>query len=193
MKRHSGVLLSITSLPSKYGIGCFDKAAYDFVDWLEKAGQKYWQILPLGATSHSGAFDSPYQAYSAFAGNPYFISLDALVEEGVLTQGECDAVDFGSNPEKVDYDLLFKNRLPLLHKAYERSAIYANKDFQDFVPVRSSKRGRPSTMRRRENCFKAQVISAYFSAVSVATKSRAFPVGRMATRQVLEGASSFPL
>ena len=73
MKRHSGVLLSITSLPSKYGIGCFDKAAYDFVDWLEKAGQKYWQILPLGATSHSGAFDSPYQAYSAFAGNPYFI------------------------------------------------------------------------------------------------------------------------
>ena len=85
MKRESGVLLSITSLPSKYGIGCFDKAAYDFVDWLEKAGQKYWQILPLGATSHGGAFDSPYQAYSAFAGNPYFISLDALVDEGVLT------------------------------------------------------------------------------------------------------------
>ena len=132
MKRHSGVLLSITSLPSKYGIGCFDQAAYDFVDWLEKAGQKYWQILPLGATSHSGAFDSPYQAYSAFAGNPYFISLDALVEEGVLTQAECDAVDFGSNPEKVDYELMFKNRLPLLHKAYERSAIYANKDFQEF-------------------------------------------------------------
>ena len=132
MKRNTGVLLSVTSLPSKYGIGCFDKAAYDFVDWLEKAGQKYWQILPLGATSHSGAFDSPYQAYSAFAGNPYFISLDALVEEGVLTQAECDGVDFGSNPEKVDYDLLFKNRLPLLHKAYERSAIYANKDFQDF-------------------------------------------------------------
>ena len=132
MKRHSGVLLSITSLPSKYGIGCFDQAAYDFVDWLEKAGQHYWQILPLGATSHSGAFDSPYQAYSAFAGNPYFISLDDLVEEGVLTQAECDALDFGSNPEKVDYDLLFKNRLPLLHKAYERSAVYANKDFQDF-------------------------------------------------------------
>ena len=61
MKRYSGVLMSVTSLPSKYGIGCFDKAAYDFVDWLEKAGQKYWQILPLGATSHSGAFDSPYQ------------------------------------------------------------------------------------------------------------------------------------
>ena len=70
--RTSGVLLSVTSLPSKYGIGCFDQAAYDFVDWLEKAGQTYWQILPLGATSHAGAFDSPYQAYSAFAGNPYF-------------------------------------------------------------------------------------------------------------------------
>ena len=132
MKRNTGILLSVTSLPSKYGIGCFDKAAYDFVDWLEKAGQKYWQILPLGATSHSGAFDSPYQAYSAFAGNPYFISLDDLVEEGVLTQAECDALDFGSNPEKVDYDLLFKNRLPILHKAYERSAVYANKEFQDF-------------------------------------------------------------
>ena len=84
MKRDSGILLSVTSLPSKYGIGCFDKAAYDFVDWLEKAGQKYWQILPLGSTSHAGAFDSPYQAYSAFAGNPYFISLDALVEEDLI-------------------------------------------------------------------------------------------------------------
>ena len=64
MKRNTGVLLSITSLPSRYGIGCFSKEAYQFVDWLEKAGQKYWQILPLGATSHGGAFDSPYQAFS---------------------------------------------------------------------------------------------------------------------------------
>ena len=79
MNRNSGILLSVTSLPSKYGIGCFDQAAYDFVDWLEKAGQKYWQILPLGATDHKGACDSPYQAFSAFAGNPNFISLDALV------------------------------------------------------------------------------------------------------------------
>ena len=80
MKRYAGVLLSVTSLPSKYGIGCFDQAAYDFVDWLVKAGQRYWQILPLGATSHGGSDDSPYQAYSAFAGNPYMISLDALIE-----------------------------------------------------------------------------------------------------------------
>jgi len=132
MKRFSGVLLSVTSLPSRYGIGCFDKAAYDFVDWLEKAGQKYWQILPLGSTSHYGAFDSPYQAYSAFAGSPYFISLDALVEEGVLTRDECDAVDFGADPQKVDYKALFENRIPLLRKAYERSNISANAAFNTF-------------------------------------------------------------
>ena len=69
MKRYAGVLLPVTSLPSKYGIGCFDQAAYDFVDWLQKAGQRYWQILPLGATSYGSSDDSPYQAYSAFAGN----------------------------------------------------------------------------------------------------------------------------
>jgi len=123
MKRYTGVLLSVTSLPSKYGIGCFDKSAYDFVDWLEKSGQRYWQILPLGATSHGGSDDSPYQSYSAFAGNPYFISLEALIEEGVLTQEECDAVDFGSDPACVDYDKLNESRFVLLRKAYERSDI----------------------------------------------------------------------
>ena len=97
MKRYAGVLLSVTSLPSKYGIGCFDQAAYDFVDWLVKAGQRYWQILPLGATSHGGSDDSPYQAYSAFAGNPYLISLEELIREGVLSRRECNAVDFGDN------------------------------------------------------------------------------------------------
>ena len=132
MKRNVGILLSITSLPSKYGIGCFDQAAYDFVDWLEKSGQKYWQILPLGSTSHGGAYDSPYQAYSAFAGNPYFISLDALIKEGVLTEEECAAVPFGNDPEQVDYELMSKNRLPLLHKAYERSEIYKNEAFKKF-------------------------------------------------------------
>ena len=130
--RNSGILLSVTSLPSKYGIGCFDQAAYDFVDWLAKAGQKYWQILPLGATSHAGAYDSPYQAYSAFAGNPYFISLDALVKEGVLTRKECDAADFGADPNRIDYEKLFKNRFVLLRKAYERSAIHKDEEFQSF-------------------------------------------------------------
>lgn len=132
MKRYAGVLLSVTSLPSRYGIGCFDQAAYDFVDWLEKAGQRYWQILPLGATSYGGSDDSPYQAYSAFAGNPYMISLEALIEEGVLTRQECDAVDFGSNPAKVDFDKLHENRFALLHKAYERSNISENRAYQRF-------------------------------------------------------------
>ena len=131
MKRNTGVLMSITSLPSKYGIGCFDQAAYDFVDFLEKSGQKYWQILPLGASAHS-SFDSPYQAYSAFAGNPYMISLDALIEEGVLTAEECEAVDFGSDPSHVDYEKMNDNRLKLLHKAYERSNISNNPDYNKF-------------------------------------------------------------
>ena len=133
MNRYTGVLMSVTSLPSKYGIGCFSKAAYDFVDWLEKYGQKYWQILPLGATSHAGAYDSPYQAYSAFAGNPYFISLEDLIEEGVLTEKECDAVDFGSDPNRVDFEAMFEKRLPLLRKAYERSDISRNPDYQKFI------------------------------------------------------------
>ena len=120
MERHSGILLSISSLPSKYGIGCFDKAAYDFVDFLEKAGQKYWQILPLGATSHGEPSDSPYQAYSAFAGNPYFINLESLIGEGVLTKEECDKINFGKTPAKVDYNALFEQRFALLRKAYER-------------------------------------------------------------------------
>ena len=133
MKRYAGVLLSVTSLPSKYGIGCFDRAAYDFVDWLVKAGQRYWQILPLGATSHGSSDDSPYQAYSAFAGNPYLISLDALVEEGLLTREECDAADFGGDPGRVDFDRLHEHRFALLHKAYQRSNISAREDYRSFV------------------------------------------------------------
>ena len=133
MKRESGILLSISSLPSKYGIGCFDKSAYAFVDWLASAGQTHWQILPLGVTSHGGAFDSPYQSFSAFAGNPYFISLDALVEDGVLTKRECASVNFGKNPDRVDYALLEKKRLALLRKAYERSDISKVAAYRDFI------------------------------------------------------------
>ncbi len=130
MNRAGGVLLSITSLPSKYGIGCFSKSAYDFVDWLKGAGQTYWQILPLGPTSYG---DSPYQSFSTFAGNPYFISLEALVEEGVLTEAECEAADFGDKPGSVDYEKMYQARYPLLRKAYERSKISENQDYQRFV------------------------------------------------------------
>ena len=132
MNRYAGVLMSVTSLPSQYGIGCFDREAYRFVDWLEKAGQRYWQILPLGLTAHGASDDSPYQSFSAFGGNPYLISLDSLIGEGVLTREECDSLDFGANPLKVDYDKLFENRLKLLRKAYERSNISENPAFRDF-------------------------------------------------------------
>lgn len=132
MNRYAGVLMSVTSLPSKYGIGCFDQEAYRFVDWLEKAGQRYWQILPLGLTAHGASDDSPYQSFTAFGGNPYLISLDSLVEEGVLTREECDSLDFGSDPLKVDYDKLYENRLALLRKAYERSRVSEDSAFQAF-------------------------------------------------------------
>ena len=127
--RESGILLPVSSLPSKYGIGCFSKSAYDFVDQLVKAQQRYWQILPLGQTSYG---DSPYQSFSTFAGNPYFISLEALIEEGVLTQEECDEADFGDDSRSVDYAKIYKNRYPLLRKAYERSNISKNPEFIRF-------------------------------------------------------------
>ena len=133
MKRSAGVLLPVFSLPSKYGIGCFSKEAYDFVDWLASAGQTYWQILPLGPTSFGGSVDSPYQSFSAFAGNPYFICLEDLVEEGTLTQAECDGLDFGTDPGKIDYEKLHDSRLKLLRKAYERSDISRNAEYRQFI------------------------------------------------------------
>lgn len=129
MKRESGILLPISSLPSKYGIGCFSKEAYEFVDWLQKTGQSYWQILPLGPTSYG---DSPYQSFSTFAGNPYFISLERLVQEGVLTEEECEAVDFGNKADSIDYAKIYKARFPLLRKAYERSNISQDPQFCRF-------------------------------------------------------------
>ena len=92
MNRASGILMAVSSLPSRYGIGCLDQEAYKFVDFLEKSGQSFWQILPLNPPNHSKSFDSPYQSFSAFAGNPYYISLDALAEEGVLTREEIAAL-----------------------------------------------------------------------------------------------------
>ena len=133
MSRAAGILLPISSLPGKYGIGSFDREAYAFVDFLEKAGQTYWQILPLNPPNHSKSKDSPYQSFSAFAGNPYYISLDALIVEGVLTREECEAEDFGSDPEHADYDKLYARRFPLLRKAYERSRIAESEEYQRFI------------------------------------------------------------
>ncbi|MBS6956555.1 MAG: 4-alpha-glucanotransferase [Enterocloster asparagiformis] len=118
MRRESGILLSIASLPSRYGIGCFSKEAYEFVDQLKEAGQSYWQILPLGPTSYG---DSPYQSFSTFAGNPYYISLEELIRQGLLTEAECEAADLGEDEGQVDYEKLYQNRFLLLRKAYERS------------------------------------------------------------------------
>lgn len=127
--RASGILLPISSLPGKYGIGCFSKEAYKFIDFLEKANQKYWQILPIGPTSFG---DSPYQSFSTFAGNPYFISLEELIEEGLLSAEECNKVKFCRKVDEVDYEKLYKNRFKLLRKAYERSKIAKNEEFQKF-------------------------------------------------------------
>jgi 4-alpha-glucanotransferase len=118
IKRSSGILMHITSLPSQYGIGTFGKEAYEFVDFLVKAGQKYWQILPLGST---GFGDSPYQSFSAFAGNPYFIDLDFLTKEGLLSKEDYNTLDFGNNTEKVEYEKIFNNRMAVLRIAFSKS------------------------------------------------------------------------
>ncbi len=128
--RECGVLLPVSSLPSRYGIGCFDRSAYEFVEFLAEAGQNCWQILPLGPTGYG---DSPYQSFSTFAGNPYFISLEDLIEEGVLTRRECRSVSFGNDPSRIDYAKLYEGRFGLLRKAYERSDISKNQDFQHFL------------------------------------------------------------
>lgn len=126
--RESGVLLPIASLPSDYGIGCFSKEAYEFVDQLKAGGQKNWQILPLGPTGYG---DSPYQSFSTFAGNPYFIDLETLTEEKLLTREECDACDFGDNPEFIDYEKIYESRFKILRKAFER--FVPGKDFEVFT------------------------------------------------------------
>ena len=130
MKRASGILLPVSSLPSPYGIGTFSKEAYKFVDFLADAGQTYWQILPLGPTSYG---DSPYQSFSTFAGNPYFIDLDELVKEKVLTKAECKAADCTHHPNYVEYGELYEKRFDLLKKAYKRSHISEDPDFKKFV------------------------------------------------------------
>ena len=116
-ERASGILMPVSSLPGPYGIGCFSQQARAFVDWLVQAGQTFWQILPLGPTSYG---DSPYQSFSTFAGNPYFVDLQTLVQEGLLDAEACREADFGSDPGAVDYGRLYQSRLPLLRQAFRR-------------------------------------------------------------------------
>ena len=126
--------MHISSLPSPYGIGTLGKAAYDFADFLHRAGQRYWQILPIGPTSYG---DSPYQSFSTCAGNPYFIDLDLLEQDGLLTREEIDAVDWGTDAGRVDYGFQYSVRFDLLYNAYLRGRdrdADALREFRDANP-----------------------------------------------------------
>jgi len=125
--------MPISSIPSKYGIGTFGKESYRFVDFLERSGNKLWQILPLGPTGYG---DSPYQSFSTFAGNPYFIDLDMLIEEGYLKTEECDAYDFGDNEHYIDYEKIYLSRFEVLRLAWRRAlrrGVEQRQDYKDFV------------------------------------------------------------
>lgn len=134
LKRGAGILMPISSLPAPYGIGTFGKSAYEFADSLKRARQSYWQVLPLGPTSYG---DSPYQSFSAFAGNPYFIDLDALLEEELLTKEEIDACYWLDSEEEVKYDAVYYYRFPLLKKAYERSRHGETEEYRAFCAKNS--------------------------------------------------------
>lgn len=132
MMRESGILMPVSSLPNEFGIGCFSIEAFEFVDFLKASGQGYWQVLPFGPT---GFGDSPYQSTSSFAGNPYFVSLEGLIDDGLLTWEECRRFSFGDNQEKVDYGALYENRFKVLRIAYDRFKETAeeDEDYQAFL------------------------------------------------------------
>lgn len=132
--RSSGILMPVSSLPSSYGIGTFSKEAYQFVDFLKKAGQKYWQILPLGPTGYG---DSPYQSFSTFAGNPYFIDLDQLVEQGYLKKEECNAYEALDALQYIDYEKLYLTRYKLLKAAYKNKDVKKEKGYEKFIEENS--------------------------------------------------------
>ena len=116
MIRSAGILLPISSLPSPYGIGTLGKAAYEFVDFLAEAKQSWWQILPVGPTSYG---DSPYQSFSTYAGNPYFIDLDLLIADGLLKKSDLKGIDWGKDAARVDYEKIYMSRFTVLAKATE--------------------------------------------------------------------------
>ena len=119
-KRSAGILMPISSLPSEYGIGTLGKAAYDFVDFLDKADQTYWQILPLGPTGYG---DSPYASVSTFAGNPYLIDLGMLIEDGILSKADLKGLEWGDDPEHVDYGAMYNNRFKALKSAFVKGSV----------------------------------------------------------------------
>lgn len=150
--RESGILMHITSLPGPYGIGTMGKTAYAFVDFLEAAGQSYWQILPLTPTGYG---DSPYQSFSACAGNHYLIDLDTLAEEGLLQKQEIETVCWGEDPGRVDFGTMYRERNKVLKLAYNRfvpdetyrAFVAANKEWLEdyglFMALKAENGGAP--------------------------------------------------
>ncbi len=128
--RSAGILMPVSSLPSPYGIGSFGKSAYDFVDNLVAARQKFWQILPLGPTSFG---DSPYASFSAFAGNPYFIDLDKLVEEGLLESDYVHSFMWNMEEQYVDYGLIYNSRFQVLRTAFKNSSHQNLDEYKTFL------------------------------------------------------------
>ncbi len=130
LKRGAGILLPISSLPSPYGIGTFGRAAYEFACKLKRAGQTYWQVLPIGPTSYG---DSPYQSFSTFAGNPYFIDLDMLAEEGLLDKESLAAADWGQAEDNIDYSKIYENRFKILKEAYSKTKECEGTEYNAFI------------------------------------------------------------
>ena len=139
MDRGAGILMHIASLPGDFGIGTLGKEAYNFADFIKKAGFKYWQILPLG---HTGYGDSPYQCFSAFAGNPYFIDFELLKDENLLKEEDYINEDYGDSSVKIDYGKIFEVKYDILKKAYENfktsNLDEVKKEFQDFKDEKAS-------------------------------------------------------
>ena len=127
--RKAGILMPISALPSPCGIGTLGQAARDFVEFLVRSGQSCWQLLPVGPTSYG---DSPYQSFSSFAGNPYFIDLDDLAEEGLLEKCEYEKLNWGRDPASIDYGLLYETRYPVLRKACQRLNARGDQEFLSF-------------------------------------------------------------
>lgn len=120
-KRASGILMHISSLPGDTGIGTLGRHAYKFVDYLEKYGQTYWQMLPICPTSYG---DSPYQSFSTFAGNPYFIDFELLEKDGFLNTADWKDINWGSDRQHIDYGLLYVER----HKVFAKIQTHFNKN-----------------------------------------------------------------
>lgn len=131
LERGAGILMPISSMPSPYGIGTMGKDAYDFVDFVRECNHQYWQVLPLGPTSFG---DSPYQCFSTFAGNPYFIDLDILMEEGLLEKEYVESFSWVEEDQcLISYELMFENRFRVLHKAFENSPHATTKEYKQFL------------------------------------------------------------